>query len=298
MGPLTGIKVLDLGNTGTFPFCGMLLADMGADVISVEKKSAPSDQPRPRKITTRGRSSIALNLKNAEGLDTLLRMVEQVDVVTEGFRPGVVEKLGFGPDKCLAINPRLVYGRFSLWGQNGPLSQPTSQDISYSALSGVLHTSDPKENVAAYPSILPGDLGGAGVLLSFGIVCALLETQRSGHGQVVDAAIVDWASLLTGISHDANQQMTPDPNDYTFPPGPVPALSIHEEANQASQKSYNSFINVNGMIQPAPAPRFSRTRPEVLWGSERAGEETEAVLMEFGFKTEDIARLRESGALT
>src|SRR5713101_658538 len=190
-GPLSGVKVLELAGIGPGPFCGMLLADMGADVLRVDRLE-PSDLGLPLEhqfdIMARGRRSIGLDLKRPQAIETVLALVEKADVLIEGFRPGVTERLGLGPDACLARNPRLVYGRVTGWGQNGPLAQAAGHDINYIALAGALHTVGTKDDIAI-PLNLVGDFAGGGMYLAFGIVCALFETAKSGKGQVVDTAM-------------------------------------------------------------------------------------------------------------
>ena len=200
MGPLTGLRILEFEAIGPAPFCGMLLADMGADVLLVDRPEDPRlgfDRERWSDVMLRGRRSVTLDLKNAEGVAAALALAARADAVIEGFRPGVMERLGLGPDALLAGNPRLVYGRMTGWGQDGPLSRRAGHDIDYIALSGVLHAIGHAGGAPVPPLNLVGDFGGGGMLLGFGVVCALLEARRSGRGQVVDAAMVEGASLLT-----------------------------------------------------------------------------------------------------
>jgi len=271
MGPLAGIKVLEIDHVGADSICGMLLADMGADVISVAERSAPPDQPRPKRISTRGRSSIALNLKTSDGLKTILRLVTMVDVFLDGLGPGATENLGVGPFECLTINPEIVYGRLSRWGQYDSLSRISGKELNHTTLSKVL------------PINLLNLLGNSGSegLLAFGILCALFEARRSGHGQVVDSSTSDVADFLTSLLNENEGEQHHQ----------------SETLDRPCLDACDSSIRVNGMIQPSPVPRFSRTKPEVLWGPQRAGEETEAVLLDFGFEPQEIIRLRKSGAL-
>jgi len=196
MGPLAGIKILEIAGIGPGPFCGMMLADMGAEVVSVERAATPSN---PKDPLQRNRRRVTLNLKTPEGVQALLALVEKADVLFEGYRPGVAERLGFGPDECLARNPKLVYGRITGWGQDGPLAQAAGHDINFIALAGALHAIGRKGEKPVPPLNLIGDFGGGGMLLAYGIVCALLEAQRSGKGQVVDAAMVDGTAALMAI---------------------------------------------------------------------------------------------------
>jgi alpha-methylacyl-CoA racemase len=199
MGPLHGLKILEFEAIGPGPFCGMLLADMGADVLLVDRPTDPRlgfGRERWYDVMLRGRRSVTLDLKSPQAAEAACRLAEKADAVIEGFRPGVMERLGLGPDVLLARNPRLVYGRITGWGQQGPLAQRAGHDINYIALTGVLNAIGRKDGPPTPPLNLIGDFGGGGMLLGFGIVCALLEAQRSGRGQVVDAAMIDGASLL------------------------------------------------------------------------------------------------------
>ena len=188
-GPLSGFRIIELAGIGPGPFCGMMLSDMGAEVIRVDRTS--TSNRRPNDILARNRRSIAIDLKQPQGIDTVLRLVDSADALFEGFRPGVTERLGLGPDICLARNKKLVYGRMTGWGQDGPMAQAAGHDINYIGLSGALHAIGRQGERPVPPLNLVGDFGGGGMLLAFGIVCALLETQKSGKGQVVDAAMVD-----------------------------------------------------------------------------------------------------------
>jgi alpha-methylacyl-CoA racemase len=197
-GPLTDVRVLEIGGIGPTPFAGMLLADMGADVLRIERSAAAAavsaDDP-----TRRGRQSIALNLKSAGGREALLALGEHADALIEGFRPGVMERLGIGPDDIRARNPRLVYGRMTGYGQDGPMSQVAGHDINYISLAGVLGASRRTGERPMFALNLVGDYGGGAMFLAFGVVCGILEARRSGHGQTVDAAMVDGAALLTSL---------------------------------------------------------------------------------------------------
>jgi len=199
MGPLAGLKILEFEAIGPGPFCGMMLADMGADVLLVDRPDDPRlgfGRDRWFDVMMRGRRSVTLDLKSKDGIAAALALVARADAIIEGFRPGVMERLGLGPDVLLARNPRLVYGRMTGWGQDGPLAPRAGHDINYIALTGVLHAIGRAGGAPVPPLNLVGDFGGGGMLLAFGIACALVEAQRSGKGQVVDAAMVDGASLL------------------------------------------------------------------------------------------------------
>jgi len=201
-GPLSGLRVLDVGGVGPAPFCTMMLADMGADVIRIDRKHVgESGFPIERRfeVMFRGKRSVAMDLKKPEAADAVRRMVSRADVLIEGFRPGVMERLGLAPEVCLQINPKLVYGRMTGWGQDGPLAHAPGHDLNYIALTGVLHAIGRKGGGPEIPLNLIGDFGGGSTYLAFGILCALFEARHSGKGQVVDAAMVDGATSLIGM---------------------------------------------------------------------------------------------------
>ncbi len=200
-GPLEGVKVIEIAGIGPGPFCAMLLADMGAEVVRVDRHPDRDPAGWPR-LMGRGRRSVVVDLKHEQGAEVVLRLVESADALLEGFRPGVAERLGIGPEQCLARNPRLVYGRMTGWGQDGPLRHGAGHDIDYIALAGALYPIGEAGGPPVPPLNLVGDFGGGGLLLAFGIACGLIEARRSGRGQVVDAAIVDGAALLTTIVHE------------------------------------------------------------------------------------------------
>jgi alpha-methylacyl-CoA racemase len=199
MGPLEGIRIMEIAGIGPGPFCGMLLSDMGAEVLRVDRADGVRPQPVPqasKDVLARGRRSVAVNLKSSEGVETVLRLVERADGLIEGFRPGVMERLGLGPDVCLARNPRLVFGRMTGWGQEGPMAKAAGHDINYIALAGALAHIGRAGERPVPPLNLVGDFGGGGMFLAMGMLAGLLECQRSGQGQVIDAAMVDGASSL------------------------------------------------------------------------------------------------------
>jgi len=200
MGPLQGVRIIELAGLAPGSHCGMMLADMGARVIRVERKSAGESSPPPLDPLLRNRRSIALNLKHPEGVEVFLRLTDGADALFEGFRPGVTERLGIGPEICFARNPRLVYGRLTGWGQDGPLARAAGHDINYIALSGALHAIGPHGGRPVPPLNLVGDFGGGGLLMAFGIVCALLEARRTGKGQIVDATMLDGALSQMAMS--------------------------------------------------------------------------------------------------
>ncbi|MEX0943719.1 MAG: CaiB/BaiF CoA-transferase family protein [Pseudomonadales bacterium] len=375
MGPLSGIKVIELAGIGPGPFCGMLLSDMGAEVIRVDRPAGGSR--RGRDVLTRGRKSIAVDLKSAAGKEVVLKLCESADGLFEGFRPGVTERLGLGPEECLSRNPKLVYGRMTGWGQDGPMAQAAGHDINYIALAGALHAIGNKNGKPVPPLNLVGDFGGGGMLLAFGMVCAMLEAQKSGRGQVVDAAMVDGAAtlmamffsmhaggawkdergtnLLDGGAHFYDTYETSDGRyisigsiepqfyalllekagldteefsaqmdssrwpeykekltavfkmktrdawcdlmegtDVCF----APVLSLAEVADHPHNRHRGTFEEIDGVIQPAPAPRFSRTAPALTVSSRIPGEDTRGVLLDSGFTDAEIDALATQGAIT
>ena len=212
MGVLSGVRVIEIAGLGPAPFCGMLLADMGADVVLVERGGARGGDPLTlgrNAIVNRGKRSIALDLKDPAAVDAVLRLVDGADALIEGMRPGVMERLGLGPETCLARNPRLVYGRMTGWGQHGPLAQAAGHDINYIALSGALWFSGAPGEAPMAPPTLVGDLGGGALYLAMGVLAALLSARATGVGQVIDAAIVDGSANLMNLllsAHAAGQQ--------------------------------------------------------------------------------------------
>jgi alpha-methylacyl-CoA racemase len=369
MGPLAGFRIIELAGIGPGPFCGMMLSDMGAEVIRVDRLGAAGG--RTKDVLARNRQSIAVDLKKPEGVETVLRLASTADALFEGFRPGVTERLGLGPDVCMARNPKLVYGRMTGWGQDGPMAQAAGHDINYIGLSGALHAIGRKGERPVPPLNLVGDFGGGGMLLAFGIVCALLEAQKSGKGQVVDAAMVDGAAtlmsmfftmgaagafkdqrgtnLLDGGAHFYDTYETKDgkhiclgsiePQFYAlllektgvdkakFAPQmdpaqwPVlkeeltrvfktktrdewcaimegtdvcfaPVLSIFEAPNHPHNKARGTFVEVDGMMQPAPSPRFSRTAAKISHSAPAPGANSTEVLANCGFSAAEIADLK------
>ncbi|GAB3627508.1 CoA transferase [Pandoraea terrae] len=199
-GPLEGLKVIEMAGMGPAPFCAMLFADMGAQVVRIERPGGAAKIDRTE-VTARGRPIIEIDLRRREGQETVLRMVETADVLIEGFRPGVMERLGLGPDILLGRRPQLVYGRMTGWGQTGPLAQAAGHDINYIAISGALNAIGWKDQAPVVPLNLVGDFGGGGMLLAFGVLAAVLEARRSGTGQVVDAAMTDGTALLSAMTY-------------------------------------------------------------------------------------------------
>jgi len=369
-GPLTGFKVVEIAGIGPGPFCAMMLADMGADVIRVLRPGNHSTV-KPNPVVGRGMRSIELDLKGQPGRDAVLRLVEKSDALIEGYRPGVAERLGIGPEPCLERNPRLVYGRMTGWGQHGPLSATAGHDINYIAITGALAAIGTDTSGPVPPLNLIGDFGGGAMMLAFGMVCALLETSRSGEGQVVDAAMTDGASLLMAttfgqfaagrwkLERGSNlldggahfygtyrcaddkwiaigaiepqfyarllrvmgldqKEFEPQLDSGKWPHWKkrfaevfatrtqaewcaladgtdsclTPVLDMEEAARHPHNRARDTFIEVEGTMQPAPAPRFSRTAPEVR---PRGTENAVQLLKEHGFTTEEIAAVVGSG---
>src|SRR5262245_31874367 len=201
-GPLQGVKVLEIGGIGPNPFAAMLLADMGADVLRIDRPGATGPLGEGSAVVTnRGRPTLGLDLREPEGRDLVLRLTESADALIEGFRPGVMERLGLGPEEVHARNPKLVYGRMTGYGQDGPLSQVAGHDINYISIAGVLGAIARKGERPLFPLNLAGDYGGGGMFLAFGVVCGVLEARTSGEGQVVDTSMVDGAAFLSGVFH-------------------------------------------------------------------------------------------------
>ena len=374
MGPLQGIRVIEMAGIGPGPFCAMMLADMGADVLRIDRKSAnalPVNDP----VTARGRRSVTVDLKQAAGVETVLKLVDSADALIEGFRPGVMERLGLGPDTCLERNPSLVYGRMTGWGQDGPLAHAAGHDLNYIALSGVLHSIGRAGHKPTPPLNLVGDYGGGALMLAFGTVCALLEARQSGQGQVVDSAMTDGSALLMSLFHGLKAQglwssnrgtnlldsgapfydtyacadgkyisvgalepqfyaellerlnLTDDPdcarqmNPSTWPAMRerfeavfatrtrdewcerlegtdvcfAPVLDMNEAIEHPHNKARGTFVHHDGMTQAAPAPRFSRTRPELTSGAREPGADTETALSDWGIDAVTIKELRDKG---
>ncbi|MFD5177866.1 CaiB/BaiF CoA transferase family protein [Nocardia sp. NPDC058379] len=378
-GPLAGVRVVELGGVGPTPFCAMLLADLGADVIRLDRPpgydgGAPIDARFD--LLNRGRRSAVVDLKKPAAVAAVLKLVVEADILLEGFRPGVAEKLGLGPEQCLAANPALVYGRMTGWGQGGPLAQDPGHDINYISLTGVLHAVGRAGEPPAIPLNLAGDFGGGSLYLALGLVSALLERTTSGRGQVVDAAMVDGsASLMTlfyglfaagywsdergvnrldsgapwynvyetadggWISVGANESRfwrnllrimgideseMPDQHDRSQWPSVhqrftaifltrtrdewcaladgqeaclAPVLSLAEAPRHAHLRARGTFVDVDGVVQPAPAPRFSRTPGMIQRPPPEPGEHTDEVLGDWGFLPAELAALREQGAI-
>jgi alpha-methylacyl-CoA racemase len=372
-GPLKGVRVVEIAGIGPGPHAATLLADLGADVVRVERPGgATSAGPRDADLLTRGRPSVAMDLKNPAAVEAVLDLVAKADVLIEGMRPGVAERLGFGPDECLTRNRRLVYGRMTGWGQDGPLAQAAGHDVNYLALSGVLHGLGQDRARPHFPSNLVGDFGGGSTYLVIGVLAALLEARTSGQGQVVDAAIVDgaahlnlmFASMLAGgvareeraanlldggvpyydlyetadgrhmavgalepqfyeelVRRLGIADRAPDRNDFSrlgelrellterfasrtqaewaeiFADSDAccaPVLPTTEAAGHPHLEARGVYVEHDGLLQPAPAPRFSRTSASLTTGPSRPGGATRAVLEAWGVT--DVDSLLEWGA--
>lgn len=233
-GPLQGTRVVEVAGIGPGPFAAMMLSDMGAEIVRIDRADAVEDhddEPHWDDLN-RGRRSVALNLKHEQGREIALRMIEGADILLEGFRPGVADRLGIGPDACLARNPGLVYGRMSGWGQQGPYAATPGHDINYIALSGALHPTGDPDRPPRPPLNLVGDFGGGGMLLAFGVVCALLESRASGQGQVVDAAMVDGSALLMAMTWSFLESgRWTDERGTNFLDGSAPYYATYETAD-------------------------------------------------------------------
>jgi alpha-methylacyl-CoA racemase len=378
VGPLAGVRVIEIAGIGPGPFAAMLLADLGAEVLRLDRvESVGKGFADPTlDFLGRGRRSAAVNLKHPDGVAAVLRLVERADALLEGFRPGVMERLGLGPEVCLTRNPRLVYGRMTGFGQDGPLARAAGHDINYIALAGALHPIGRRGGPPTPPLNLVGDFGGGGMLLVLGMLAALVERQRSGRGQVVDAAMVDGAALLMTIFHATEQSgfTTPERGSNMLDSGAhfydayetadgawvsigsiepqfyaellarlgldpaefspqmdrtrwlewkerlaavfrtrtraewcallegtdtcfAPVLSIAESREHPHNRARGTFVEVAGKPQPGPAPRFDRTPARIERPPARAGEHTDEALADWGFRADELARLREANAI-
>ncbi|MFA5632497.1 MAG: CaiB/BaiF CoA-transferase family protein [Porticoccaceae bacterium] len=378
-GPLKGVKVVEIAGIGPAPFGAMLLADMGAEVIRIDppgKMSAGLGIDAKKDLLNRGRRSISMDLKQPAAVEAALRLIEGADLLLEGFRPGVMERLGLGPDVCLARNPRLVYGRMTGWGQSGPLSQKAGHDINYIALSGALGLIGRKEDRPVFPLNLVGDMGGGGLFLAFGLLCGLTEARTSGKGQVVDTAMLEGAALqimgvltmrASGWWQDQRGTNVVDTGSYFYEVyetadgghmavGAIepqfykalcegaglndekwqkqmnagnwdalkkdladiflsktrdewvavfdgldacvsPILALDEVADHPHNAERGVFVERDGFLQVAPAPRFSRTPGELGLPPPSPGEHSADILRDWGFDEAEIDQLLESRAV-
>ncbi len=372
-GPLTGLKIIEFAGIGPGPFCGMLLSDLGADVVRIDRKGQLRGSPAD--ITARGRRSVGLDLKNPASIETCLKLFETADVVFEGFRPGVMERLGLGPDVALKRNPKLVYGRMTGWGQFGPYAQAAGHDMNYIAITGALHAIG-TEDKPIPPLNLVGDFGGGALYLAFGILAGVIKARETGEGQVIDCAMSDGAASLmamfygfkasgawtesrrsnlldggahfydtyqcsdgkwvsigsiepqfyalllekTGISDPAfKAQMDrgawPDlkaklaaviatktqsewcdlmeATDVCF----APVLDLDEAPKHAHNVARQTFVELAGVTQPAPAPRFSKTPGAIQGPPPAIGAHDQEALRDWGFSEADVSALKANGAL-
>jgi alpha-methylacyl-CoA racemase len=276
-GPLAGVRVIEVAGIGPGPFCAMMLSDMGADVLRVDRTGAAdlglSIDPKFN-VLNRGRRSVALDLKTPAAVTAMKRLIADADALIEGFRPGVMERLGLGPDDCLAVNPRLVYGRMTGWGQDGPMAAAAGHDINYIALSGVLHSIGRKGEAPVPPLNLVGDFGGGGMYLAFGVVCALLEAKRSGRGQVVDAAMVDGAaSLAAAVFGLRAVGMWNDERGDNILDSGAPWYDVYETQDgehvaigSIEKRFYGELLRLTGLEDEPLPPQHDKKR----WGELRA----------------------------
>jgi alpha-methylacyl-CoA racemase len=378
-GPLKGLRVVEMAGLGPGPFCAMLLADMGAEVIRIQQKGARSILPALNTkydVLARGRRSMAIDLKKPGARDAVLALIGKADALIEGFRPGVMERLGLGPDACLERNAKLIYGRMTGWGQTGPLAHRAGHDINYVALSGILNALGRADAPPAPPLNVVADMGGGGLLLAFGMVCALLEARQSGKGQVVDAAMTDGSALLASMilgfkaagfwssARGANlldggayfygvyacadgkdiaigpiepqfhalllEKLGLDPRDFQqanpalwpqykarlaeafktrardewvalldgLDTCATPVLDWDEAIAHPHNRARETFVEIAGVPQPAPAPRFSRTAPETPAPAARADEHTAAILADWGIPEAEVDALKASEAIS
>jgi len=380
MGPLAGTKVVELAGIGPAPYGAMLLADLGADVVRIDRAAnvvGGDPASPPSDLLARGRRSVGVDLKDGDGVATVLDLVAGADVLIEGFRPGVTERLGLGPDMCLGRNPALVYARMTGWGQEGPYAHAAGHDINYIALAGALEPMGRAGQQPTPPINLIGDFGGGGMLLAFGVCAALIEARRSGQGQVIDAAMVDgsavlmtmfwafrqmgifdetrrgenlldtgahfydvyrcadgeyvsigsiepqfYAELLVRTGLDGDEQFAAQMDASQWPALKArlndvfatktrdewcdlmegtdvcfaPVLRMSEAAVHPHNVVRHTFVELDGVTQPAPAPRFSRTAPVVSGPPAHPGQHTSAVLADWGIDADRVAELIRTGA--
>jgi alpha-methylacyl-CoA racemase len=382
MGPLEGIRIVELAGIGPGPFCAMLLSDMGAEVIRVDRAAiVGQDTDRDGNdarynLLSRGRRNIAVDLKNAAGVDATLRLIDGADALLEGFRPGVMERLGLGPDLCLARNPKLVYGRMTGWGQDGPIAHIAGHDINFIALSGVLHTIGEAGGPPVPPLNLVGDFGGGALYLAMGVLAGIISARSTGRGQVIDCSMVEGSASLMMMMYGAlasgawkeerganrtdggahyyqvyetrdgehvaigaiepqfyalllkhtgleGEDLPPQTDRAQWPAMQerlqrifktktraewveimqetdicfAPVLRMSEALKHPHNVHRESFVEIEGIPQPAPAPRFLGTPTRVQRPPARVGEHTDAVLRDWGFSAGEIAALHRSGAV-
>lgn len=372
-GPLAGLKVIEFAGIGPGPFCGMLLSDLGADVVRIDRKGQGKGSPAD--ITSRGRRSVGLDLKNPASIETCLKLMEEADAIIEGFRPGVMERLGLGPDVALKRNPKLVYGRMTGWGQFGPYANAAGHDMNYIAITGALHAIGTGDKPIP-PLNLVGDFGGGALYLAFGLLAGVIHARQSGQGQVIDCAMSDgaaslmamfygfkagggwkeqrrsnlldggahfydtyqcadgkwisigsiepqfyalllektgindpdfagqmdrgrWDSLRQKLGHVIAQKSQAewceimDATDVCF----APVLDLDEAPKHAHNVARQTFVDIDGVVQPAPAPRFSATPGAIQGPPPAVGAHDQQALSDWGFSGDQIAELRTAGAL-
>jgi alpha-methylacyl-CoA racemase len=374
-GPLSSIRIVELAGIGPGPFCAMVLADLGAEVVRVDRASAAGRPPEGADVVNRSRPSLALDLKHPDGAGVVLRLVERADALIEGFRPGVAERLGVGPEECLARNPRLVYGRMTGWGQSGPYAPMPGHDINYIAISGALGAIGRRGQPPVVPLNLVGDYGGGGMLLATGVLAGIVHAARTGEGQVVDAAMSDGSALLMTLMYgmlaagswtdergsNLLDGSAPFYDVYETADGPIalgglepqfhaellrvmgiadidpagqydtatwpalrarlerelrtrtraewearfagtevcvaPVLSLEEAPRHAHNAARGTFADVGGVVQPAPAPRFSATPSAAPGPPPVVGADTTSCLSQWGFEDAEIDALLGAGAV-
>ena len=373
-GPLQGIRIIELAGIGPGPFCGMLMADLGADVVRIDRKDT---SPGADFVMNRGKRSIAIDLKHKDGVEAALTLIEKADALIEGFRPGVMERLGLGPDAALKQNPKIVYGRMTGWGQTGPWSSMAGHDIDYIALTGALHAMGRRGETTPPPLNLVGDYGGGALYLAFGLLAGILEAKSSGKGQVVDCAMVDGAaSLMTmfysmraaGVWNDNREDNLLDGaahfyDTYECADGKLlaigaiepqfhavltkglglgeadfpkrmdraawpayaekisavvrtrtrddwmkvfdgtdacvaPVLTLEEAPRHPHNAARETFQTVQGVVQPGPAPRFSRTAGAINGPPAKAGQHSAEVLKSWGVDPDRAAAFMNNGAVS
>lgn len=378
-GPLNGVKIIEMAGIGPNPMCAMLLADMGAEVIRIDRTVDAGlgiALDRKYRVLDRSRPSLAVDLKKPEGVETVLKLIARADALIEGFRPGVMERLGLSPEKCMKVNPKLVFGRVTGWGQYGSLAKSAGHDINYISLVGACHSIGHDGEPPVPPLNLIGDFGGGGMLLAVGVLAALLESKTSGQGQVVDAAMTDgtatlmaalyglhsagmWSdsrqnNILDGGAHFYNTYETKDKkyisiasiehkfyeilkeligyedqgnlahkNKESWPHNRkqlmeifrqktrdewcklleatdvcyAPVLNLREAPEHPHNKERQTFTEIEGVVQPSPSPRFSRTPSTIQSPPSEIGENTVQVLKEWGFTNDEISKLKDKKAI-
>jgi alpha-methylacyl-CoA racemase len=376
-GPLQGTRIIELAGIGPGPFCGMLLADLGAEVVLVDRKGGalPFNAQPKYDLTRRGKRSVAVDLKQPGAAEVVLRLIEQADGLIEGFRPGVMERLGLGPEVCLARNPRLAYGRLTGWGQYGPLAQAAGHDINYVALSGILYHASHRDSAPSVPPTVVGDVGGGAMFMAVGLLAAILNARATGRGQVIDTAITDGCALMSTLVQGLRAQhlwadrrqanaldggahwydcyrcadgewisvgaLEPqfyrllvekcgladegletaqfdvarwpelkarmaalfltksrdewcallEGTDVCF----APVLSFPEAAAHPHNRARGAFLELHGVAQPAPAPRFGATPAEIRSPPAAIGADSVALLEAAGYSTAEVEALRSRG---